>query len=57
MRSPIRVIPAPHAAAPEQFASGVKKLGVGDGKKVICYDSAGPVLGRALLVDVQGLRP
>mgnify|MGYP001207743995 FL=1 len=26
---------------PAQFASGVKKLGVGDGKKVICYDSAG----------------
>jgi len=26
---------------PAQFASAVKKLGVGDGKKVICYDSAG----------------
>ena len=26
---------------PAQFSSGVKKLGVGDGKKVICYDSAG----------------
>jgi hypothetical protein len=24
---------------PAQFASGVKKLGVGDGKKIICYDS------------------
>ena len=27
--------------SPAQFASGVKKLGVGDGKKIICYDSAG----------------
>ncbi len=26
---------------PAQFASGVKKLGVGDGKKIICYDSVG----------------
>jgi thiosulfate/3-mercaptopyruvate sulfurtransferase len=24
-----------------KFTSGVKKLGVGDGKKIICYDSAG----------------
>lgn len=24
-----------------QFASGVKKLGVGDGKKIVCYDSVG----------------
>jgi thiosulfate/3-mercaptopyruvate sulfurtransferase len=27
--------------SPEKFASHVRKLGVGDGKKVICYDSAG----------------
>jgi thiosulfate/3-mercaptopyruvate sulfurtransferase len=26
---------------PEKFASHVRKMGVGDGKKVICYDSAG----------------
>ncbi len=26
---------------PEKFASHVRKLGIGDGKKVICYDSAG----------------
>ncbi|MBL8791337.1 MAG: 3-mercaptopyruvate sulfurtransferase [Rhizobiales bacterium] len=37
-----RTSPLPHMLpAPAQFASGVKKLGVGDGKKVICYDSAG----------------
>jgi len=27
--------------SPAKFASDVKKLGVGDGKKVICYDAAG----------------
>jgi thiosulfate/3-mercaptopyruvate sulfurtransferase len=27
--------------SPEKFASHVRKMGVGDGKKVICYDSAG----------------
>lgn len=26
---------------PEKFASQVRRLGIGDGKKVICYDSAG----------------
>ncbi len=26
---------------PEKFASHVRKMGIGDGKKVICYDSAG----------------
>lgn len=26
---------------PEKFSSHVRKMGVGDGKKVICYDSAG----------------
>ena len=34
--------PLPHMLpSPEKFASHVRKLGVGDGKKVICYDSAG----------------
>lgn len=37
-----RTSPLPHMLPPPaQFASGVKKLGVGDGKKVICYDSVG----------------
>jgi thiosulfate/3-mercaptopyruvate sulfurtransferase len=27
--------------SPAKFASDVKKLGVGDGKKIICYDAAG----------------
>jgi thiosulfate/3-mercaptopyruvate sulfurtransferase len=27
--------------SPEKFSSHVRKMGVGDGKKVICYDSAG----------------
>jgi thiosulfate/3-mercaptopyruvate sulfurtransferase len=27
--------------APEKFSSHVRKMGVGDGKKVVCYDSAG----------------
>ena len=26
---------------PEKFASHVRKMGIGDGKKVICYDSLG----------------
>jgi thiosulfate/3-mercaptopyruvate sulfurtransferase len=32
----------PHMlSTPEKFASHVRKMGVGDGKKVVCYDSAG----------------
>jgi thiosulfate/3-mercaptopyruvate sulfurtransferase len=27
--------------SPEKFASHVRKMGIGDGKKVVCYDSAG----------------
>jgi thiosulfate/3-mercaptopyruvate sulfurtransferase len=27
--------------SPEKFASHMRKMGIGDGKKVICYDSAG----------------
>jgi thiosulfate/3-mercaptopyruvate sulfurtransferase len=34
--------PLPHMLpSPEKFASHVRKMGVGDGKKVVCYDSAG----------------
>lgn len=34
--------PLPHMLpSPAKFASDVKKLGVGDGKKIICYDAAG----------------
>lgn len=34
--------PLPHMLPrPEKFASHVRKLGIGDGKKVICYDSLG----------------
>jgi len=34
--------PLPHMLpSSEKFASHVRRLGVGDGKKVICYDSAG----------------
>ncbi len=34
--------PLPHMLpSPEKFSSHVRKMGIGDGKKVICYDSAG----------------
>ena len=34
--------PLPHMLPrPEKFASHVRKMGIGDGKKVICYDSVG----------------
>jgi thiosulfate/3-mercaptopyruvate sulfurtransferase len=34
--------PLPHMLPkPEKFASQVRKMGIGDGKKVICYDSVG----------------
>jgi thiosulfate/3-mercaptopyruvate sulfurtransferase len=34
--------PLPHMLPrPEKFASHVRKMGIGDGKKVICYDSLG----------------
>jgi len=34
--------PLPHMLpSPEKFSSRMRKLGVGDGKKVICYDGAG----------------
>ena len=50
--------PLPHMLPkPEKFASHVRKMGIGDGKKVICYDSRGAFFRRPRLVDVQGLRP
>ncbi len=34
--------PLPHMLPrPEKFASHVRKMGIGDGKKVVCYDSVG----------------
>jgi thiosulfate/3-mercaptopyruvate sulfurtransferase len=34
--------PLPHMLpAPEKFASRMRKMGIGDGKKVICYDTLG----------------
>lgn len=34
--------PLPHMlAAPEKFASRVKKMGIGDGARVVCYDNQG----------------
>jgi thiosulfate/3-mercaptopyruvate sulfurtransferase len=34
--------PLPHMLpSPEKFSSHARKMGIGDGKKVICYDSAG----------------
>ena len=34
--------PLPHMLpSPEKFSSQVRKMGIGDGKRVICYDSAG----------------
>ncbi len=50
--------PLPHMLpTPEKFASRMRKLGIGDGKKVIVYDSARAFFGGPRLVDVPRLRP
>ena len=41
--------------SPEKFASRMRKMGIGDGKQVIVYDSVG-LYSAARLVDVQGVR-
>ena len=51
--SPTRSLPLPHMLpSTAKFASRMKKMGIGDGMRVIVYDSEGLVLGRARVVDV-----
>ncbi len=45
--------PLPHMLpSPAKFASRMKKMGVGDGMRVVVYDTRRALLGRARLVDV-----
>ena len=45
--------PLPHMLpSPVQFASHMKKMGIGDGMRIVVYDFGGPLLGRARVVDV-----
>ena len=45
--------PLPHMLpSTVKFASRMKKMGVGDGMRIVVYDTLRPLLGRARLVDV-----
>ena len=49
--------PLPHMVpSPEKFASRVRRLGLGDGNRIVVYDGAGLRQRGARLVDVPAVR-